>query len=163
MDDRSSGGLQAVLQAATPLDGLLNVPKKGYAKGGSYLKPFRLHWSRAGTEENSMPPRVTVKTYMKTHCGPTFLLLTDDHLGIRTAGNDTDDITSGVWILRDDTEAEEFEGVEADLPELLRHRERLLALDLPPVDVPEYGLVEVHPIAALLHIARRLELIPPLN
>jgi hypothetical protein len=58
--------------------------------------------------------------------------------------------------LRDDTDAEEFVGVEADLPELLEFRDQLLALDLPRIDVPEYGLREVHPVAAALHIFETL-------
>jgi hypothetical protein len=101
---------------------------------------------------------LTVK-YFDTLGGPSLLMLTD-YQGVRTAGNDTDGITSGVWILRDDTAAEEFVGVEADMPELLEFREKLLALDLPLVDAPEYGLREVHPIAAALHIFKKLGVIP---
>jgi hypothetical protein len=43
-----------------------------------------------------MPERVSV-TVHDTTCGPCFLMLTDDYEGVRTAGNDTDWITSGVW------------------------------------------------------------------
>jgi hypothetical protein len=106
-----------------------------------------------------MAERVTVKCFYKTIAGPTLLMLTDDYHWIRTAGNDTTGITSGVMVLRDDTDAEEFEGVHADLPELLRHRDRLLALDLPRVEVSEYGLRDAHPMAALLTIAEKLGLI----
>jgi hypothetical protein len=103
--------------------------------------------------------QVTVKFYGATIAGPTLLMLTDDYQWVRTAGNDTTGITSGVIVMRDDTDAEEFEGVHADLPELLRHRDKLLTLDLPSVDVPEYGLYDVHPVAALLTIAEKLGLL----
>jgi hypothetical protein len=103
--------------------------------------------------------RVTVKFYGATIAGPTLLMLTDDYQWVRTAGNDTTGITSGVIVMRDDTDAEEFEGVQADLPELLRHGDKLLTLDLPSVDVPEYGLYDVHPVAALLTIAEKLGLL----
>jgi hypothetical protein len=101
-----------------------------------------------------MPEHVTV-TVHDTTCRPCFLMLTDDYEGVRTAGNDTDWITSGVWILRDDSDSEEFVGIEADLPELLKFRDRLLGLNLPYVDVPEHDLWNVHPIAAILHLAER--------
>ena len=101
-----------------------------------------------------MAKRVKVHFY-DVYDGPRLLMLTD-YQGIRTAGNDTDDITSGVWVLRDDTDAEEFVGVEADLPQFLAHRDELLALDLPRVEVPEFGLRDVHPIAAVLHIFEKL-------
>jgi hypothetical protein len=101
---------------------------------------------------------VTVKCFYKTIAGPTLLMLTDDYHWIRTAGTDTEPYTSGVTVLRDDTDAEEFEGVQADLPELVRHRDKLLALDLPRVDVPEYGLRDAHPMSALLTIAETLGL-----
>jgi hypothetical protein len=108
-----------------------------------------------------VPERVTIKIYLETHCGPTFLMLTDDYHWIRTAGTDTEPYTSAVTILRDDTDAEEFEGVQADLPELLRHRDKLLALDLPTVDVAEYNLWDIHPIAALIEVAEQLGLAQP--
>jgi hypothetical protein len=111
----------------------------------------------AGKEAN-MAEQVTVKLYAATIAGPSLLMLTDDYQWIRTAGTDTEPYTSGVTVLRDDTDAEEFEGVQADLPELLRHRDKLLALNLPRVDVPEYGLRDVHPVAALLTIAEKLGL-----
>jgi hypothetical protein len=110
-----------------------------------------------------MAERVTVKFYDGTIAGPTLLMLTDDYQWVRTAGNDTTGITSGVIVMRDDTDAEEFEGVHADLPELLRHREKLLALDLPHVDVPEYGLRDVHPVAAALQVFEKLGQIEPVG
>jgi hypothetical protein len=106
------------------------------------------------TEEVSVLERVTVTVY-DTTCGPRFLMLTQ-YQGIRTAGTDTEPYTSGVTVLRDDTEAEEFVGVEADLPEFLEFLDRLLTLDLPHVDVPEHDLWNVHPMAAILQLAARL-------
>ncbi|MEX2535546.1 MAG: hypothetical protein WD273_08085 [Trueperaceae bacterium] len=101
-----------------------------------------------------MAEHVTVNSY-DTLDGPRLLMLTD-YQGVRTAGTDTEPYTSGVTVLRDDTDAEEFVGVEADLPDFLLHREKLLALDLQRVDVPEYGLREAHPMVALLHIFEKL-------
>jgi hypothetical protein len=101
-----------------------------------------------------MAERVRVQ-FFDTLDGPRLLMLTE-YQGIRTAGTDTEPYTSGVTVLRDDTDAEEFVGVEADLPDFLLHRDKLLALDLPCVDVPEYGLREAHPMAALLHIFENL-------
>lgn len=101
-----------------------------------------------------MAERVNVH-FFDTLDGPTLLMLTE-YQGIRTAGTDTEPYTSGVTVLRDDTDTEEFVGVEADLPDFLRHRDKLLALDLPRVDVPDYGLHEAHPMAALLDICKKL-------
>jgi hypothetical protein len=98
--------------------------------------------------------QVRVKSY-DTLDGPRLLMLTD-YQGIRTAGTDTEPYTSGVTVLRDDTDAEEFVGVEADLPDFLMHRDKLLTLELPLVDVPEYGLRDTHPMSALLHIFEKL-------
>jgi hypothetical protein len=100
--------------------------------------------------------QVKVKAY-DTLDGPRLLMLTG-YQGVRTAGTDTEPYTSGVTVLRDDTDAEEFVGVEADLPDFLLHRDKLLALELPLVDVPEFSLRDVHPMAALLHIFTQLGL-----
>jgi hypothetical protein len=107
--------------------------------------------------ESLVAEHVTVHFY-DTLDGPRLLMLTG-YQGVRTAGTDTEPYTSGVTVLRDDTDAEEFVGVEADLPDFLMHRDKLLALDLPNVDVPEFGLNDVHPMAALLHIFEKLGLI----